>query len=212
MAENVTKPKQKLPKLPKLERGDIVLIRHKRSVYRYFLRRLLGGSYWDHAALLIYPAEFRRGRFSHVIAESIRTGLSSVVAHSGVKIHKLEFYLSHPEKYDVGVKRVRDLTPEQKIRATHLMLMNVDAPYWPWGGLTVVVAAYWPRFRVHVLAHERFSCSSIIQKAFYDSVNWDEKQKILFKEGVWSPMEHQELTTVADIARTHKTEWIYNEH
>jgi hypothetical protein len=207
----LTKLEKSVGRMPPLKRADIILIRHKHNLLRSFLRRYMG-SYWDHTALILYPSEVSRGRQSHVLIESIQTGTHAFYASRGVAIHLLGKYLNHPELYDVGIKRVPGLTDDERIRVTHFMLMNVDAPYWPWKHLTIALAAFIPAFKRSSSLRQRFSCSGIIQQAYYDTLNWDEKARVVFKAGAWSPIELQELTSPGDIGSSTCAEWIYNEH
>lgn len=198
-------------RLPPLKRGDIVLIRHKRRFFRYFLRKFMN-SYWDHTAMVLYPANKERKRNYNVIAESIRIGVGGFFARRGVAVHKLTKYLNDPKHYDIGIKRVENLTDEQRVLITHIMLMNVDSPYWPWKPVQIMIAAFVPWYKKRVKNRQRFSCSGVIQKAYYDALPWNEKEQVVFKDGLWSPVELQELVTPGDIAESSKTEWIYNEH
>ncbi len=196
--------------LPALKPVDIVLIRNKKSFFRKYLRKITD-SYWDHSALILYP----RGSYAlcfSVIVESIRPGFFSFLSSRGVVLHRLDKYLNHPKDYDVGIKRVASLTDEEQKRVRTFMLMNVDAPYWPWHYVQVMLGSFFPFIRKHILNRQRFSCSSLIQKAFYDAMDQDSKTKVVFKEGVWSPIELQELTNPGDIGKSKNCEWIYNEH
>lgn len=198
-----------LQELPELKRGDIVLVRHKKGIFRYFLRKFFN-SYWDHTAMILYPNEPDRNRSYAVIVESIRRGFFSLFPSRGVEIHHLKYYLNNPEKYDVGIRRVPDISRDQRILATHIMLMNVDAPYWPWKHYQIIIGAIFKSLREKLKKFQRFSCSGIIQKAYYDVLPWEEKDKVIFKEGDWSPIELQELVSPADIAKTKNLKWIYN--
>lgn len=162
--------------------------------------------------MVLYPAEKRRGREYAVIAESIRIGIPGFFASRGVAIHRLTKYLDHPDLYEVGIRRMKYLTDQERILATHIMLMNVDSPYWPWKTAQIAIAAYFPPLRKRLLHRQRFSCSGIIQKAFYDAVPWNQKRKVVFKTGVWSPIELTELANPADLAYGDVAEWIYNKH
>ncbi len=197
-------------KLPKLLAGDIVFIRHKKSFFRRYLRAVTE-SYWDHATMILYPRSDREDRPFSIVVESIKHGFKSALLSRGVSLHRLDKYLHDPEAYDVGIKRVPDLTDDDRRRVQLFMLMNVDAPYWPWQPLDVMFAAYSKRIRDGVLHRQRFSCSSLIQKAYYDAMPWDRKPRVIFKEGTWSPIELQELTNPGDIARSRNSDWIYNE-
>jgi hypothetical protein len=212
MQKKRRKKREKTHDLLSLQRGDIVLIRHKKGLFRYFLRRYMGKSYWDHTAMVLYPEDKDRERDFTIIAESIKRGTFGMFASRTVAVHRLNMYIDKPFLYDVGIKRVRGLTKAQKVLATHIMLMNVDAPYWNWKKIRIIIASLLPPVKKMMARRQRFSCSGIIQKAFYDAVPWEQKEKIVFKDGVWSPLELQELATPADLARSKNTTWIYNEH
>lgn len=196
-------------KLPKLLASDIVFVRHKRGVFRAILRRITG-SYWDHTALVLYPKNETKDRHFTVLVESIRPGIAALVGSRGVALHRLDKYLWDTRRYDVGVKRVPGLTKTERDRVRLFMLMNVDAPYWPWQYLQVTAAFFSKRIRRYVLSKQRFSCSSLIQKAFYDAMDWRKKPHVVFRKVVWSPIELMELTTPADIAHSDHAAWIYN--
>ncbi len=197
--------------LPKLLTSDIVFVRHKKSLFRAALRAVTR-SYWDHTALILYPKNTSQGRRFSVIVESIRPAFAGLLGERGVALHRLDKYLWDPDRYDVGIKRVTALTKQERDRVRLFMLMNVDAPYWRWHYFDVLTAWLVPFIRVHVLSRQRFSCSSIIQKAFYDAMDWEKKPRVVFKQGVWSPIELLELTTPGDIAQSEKSLWIYNPH
>lgn len=206
----VTELEQLQGPLPLLKPADIILIRNKRGFFRKFLRRITN-SYWDHTALILYP----RGSYAicfSVIVESIRPGVFSFLSSRGVVLHRLDKYLENADKYDIGIKRVPGLDDEERKRVRTYMLTNVDAPYWPWRYIQVMLGCYIPFIRRYILNRQRFSCSSLIQKAFYDAMDQDSKNKVVFKEGVWSPIELQELTNPGDIGKSKNCEWIYNEH
>lgn len=187
-----------------------MFVRHKKSIFRAALRAVTR-SYWDHTALILYPKNNAKGRSFSVIVESIRPAYAGVLGERGVALHRLDKYMWDPDRYDVGVKRVTALTKEERDRVRLFMLMNVDAPYWRWHYFDVLAAMFVPALREHVLSHQRFSCSSIIQKAFYDAMDWQRKPRVVFKRGVWSPIELLELSTPGDIADSANTAWVYNE-
>jgi len=197
--------------MPHLLTGDIILVRHKKSFFRHFLRKITN-SYWDHSTMILFPRDVEKKRYFSVIVESIKHGLRSAVVSRGVSLHKIDKYLENPDMYDVGIKRVPDLSDKERDYVKLFMLMNVDAPYWPWKPVSIMFASFSKRWTKRLLRKQRFSCSSLIQKAYYDAMLWQKKPYVIFKEGVWSPIELQELTSPGDIARSRHTEWVYNEH
>jgi hypothetical protein len=197
--------------MPHLLVGDIVLIRHKKSWARHFLRRATN-SYWDHATLVIFPRNPAHGQEFSVIVENIRHGWKSIVFHHGATLHRLDRYLFDPESYDIGIKRFKDLSDEERRHVQLYMLMNVDAPYWPWSLTKMLLSAYFSRWRAYFRQQTRFSCSSLIQEAYYDSVGWDRKNHVIFRKDAWAPIELQEMTSPADIAQSAAADWVYNKH
>jgi hypothetical protein len=198
--------------LPPLLPGDIILVRHKRHLARRFLRRIFG-SYWDHAVMVIFPRDPAMHLSHTIVSESIRErGTYTWWKLRGVSLRPLTRFLSKPGKYDIGVKRVPGLTDEERERVVKYMLMNVDAPYWTWSYLKAALAAFFPPYRKIFLARQRFSCSGFIQQAFFDSVEWDKRRAVIFRDNLWSPIELQELITPADIARSDNAVWLHNEH
>lgn len=196
---------------PQLKPVDIVLVHNKHSLFRFFLRQVTE-SYWDHSALVMYPRSNKNEMLYSVIVESIRPGLAGLVGSRGVALHRLDKYFNDPKKYDVGIVRVEGLSNEERAQVRLFMLANVDAPYWPWHYIEVMLAAMLPPLRPWILRRQRFSCSSLIQKAFFDALGDKYKSRVVFKTGVWSPIELDELTSPGDIAKSKNVTWIYNKH
>jgi len=189
--------------LPKLQQADIIVVHIKKSFARYLLRKATN-SYWDHVALVIFPKDVSKGQYYNQMIEA--------VAPSGVQIHKFDKYLKDPEKYDVGIKRVPNMDPETRSRVVSFMLMSVDAPYYRYSRLRLLLAIISKKFGQSILGHQRFSCSGFVQKSFYEAANWDEREKFIFRQEFLSPMELQEITTPGDIAGSNHSVWIYNKH
>lgn len=195
--------------LPPLQVGDIVLIHHKKGLNRFFLREITE-SYWDHSAMVVFTRDPNMG-FSHdIIEESIQVGLRNTLRR-GVEIHRLDKYLWNPELYDVGIKRVPGLSDEIRERIRSFMLMNVDAPYYRLPTLDFLTAWLSKRVRKYVLARQRFSCSGLIQKAFYEASDWNTRPKLIFRKYGGTPIELQELTTPGDFGTSENCQWIWNE-
>ncbi len=206
-----TSPHEELHgKIPKLREADIVLIRHKKNVFRFFLRKITN-SYWDHTSLVMYPQKRSEGVCSTIIIESVRRGFIHQFIKRGVSLHKLEKYINRPDKFEIGIKRVPRLNTAKRKRVVQYMLMNIDAPYWSWRYFYAGLVYFIKPLREKYLATQRFSCSGLIQTAFFDIADWKEKDKVIFKPHVWSPVELQTLTTPADIAYSANTTWVYNE-
>jgi hypothetical protein len=196
--------------LPELQVGDIVLVRHKNILMRSCLRRATG-SYWDHVALILFPKDPKKGYSTHLMIESIQYGLNSSLKR-GVEIHRLDKYLLDPDEYDIGIKRFTWLDDDMKDRVRAFALMNVDAPYYPLSTSKFMIAALFKGFRRRLMRRQRYSCSALIQKAFYEAADWSVRTHVLFREPGLTPIEIQEMTSPADIATSPVTQWVYNKH
>lgn len=194
--------------LPQLRVSDIVLVHHKKGLLRFFLRNVIQ-SYWDHAAMIIFVRNPAKGYSSNILAECVQHG-SFDFARRGVEIHKLEQYLNRPDLYDVAVKRFEQAGDETRDRARAFMLMNVDAPYYRLPIADFFIAWLSKTVRREVLKRQRFSCSGLVQKAFYNAADWNQREDYSFRELSDSPIELQELVSSADIARSDKCAWIWN--
>jgi len=93
-------------KLPRLEEADLIFVRNKKSLLRYFLRRSTK-SYWDHIALVLFVKDLKKDHLHNLIIEAVDP--------SGIEIHKLDKYLCDPDKYEIGIKRVPNLPLKLKI-------------------------------------------------------------------------------------------------
>jgi len=196
--------------MPPLYAADIVLIRHKKRLMRYFLRKVTN-SYWDHSALIIFPKDIGKGYSSHVIVEAIQHGVVTGLRR-GTEVHKFEKYLDDPDRYDIGIKRLPNLNQETRERIRSYMLMNVDSPYYHLWLIKFFFAWFIPPYRKFVQHRQRYSCSSLIQKAFYEAVDWKDKSSVMFREKGDSPIELQELISPADLAESDVIEWVWNKH
>lgn len=206
--KEVTALEEKHGSLPDLRIGDVVLVRHRRRLMRFFLRKATR-SYWDHSALILFPKDPGRGHHSHILVEAIQHGLVSGWRR-GTEVHKFEKYLERPDLYDVGVKRHPDLDPAMRERIRSFALMNVDSPYYHLWLFNFLLAWLLPPYGRLLERRQRYSCSALIQKAYYGAADWDEKSAMIFREKGDSPIELQELVTPGDIAESEVLEWIWN--
>ena len=193
----------KLGRLPELKGADLVFVRIKKSWLRKLLQKVTN-SYWDHVALVLYPVNKEKGNYLNLIIEAVDP--------SGIEIHKLDKYLKDPEKYEIGIKRVPGLSSETRQRILSFMLMNIDAPYYKFGFFKLLFALISDEYSRKYLGRQRYSCSSFVQKAFYEASTWGQREKFIFREDFLSPIELQGIITPGDIASSDKSNWIYNKH
>jgi len=196
--------------LPDLRVADIVLVRHRRGFLRYLLRQVTG-SYWDHSAMIIFARNPEKGYNSNILAEAVQHGAFDSTRR-GVEVHKLEEYLNHPKRFDIGIKRFEAASEEMRDRVRSFMLMNIDAPYYRLPLADLFFAWISKSIRKQVLKRQRFSCSGLVQKAFYNAANWGERDLYAFRELGDSPIELQELVTPGDIAMSDACGWLWNKH
>ncbi|WKZ28735.1 MAG: hypothetical protein QY323_04340 [Patescibacteria group bacterium] len=196
--------------LPQLMIGDIVMIRHKKSLVRKFLRKVTE-SYWDHTALIIFTKNPEKGYSSNIIAEAIQYQAFDAWRR-GVEVHKMDRYLNDPDRYDVGVKRCMNVSNELRDHVRAFTLMNVDAPYYRLPLADLALASISRTIRKFVLKRQRFTCSGLIQKAYWNAAPWERRHMFAFRDLGDSPIELQELVSPADIAKSDACEWIWNRH
>ena len=186
--------------MPQLKIGDIILVHTKHDISRALLRDVTD-SFWDHAAMIIFPEkEYFR---ANLIIENISTGTC---------IHRLNKYFDDKEHCVVGIKRFNWLSDEIRERIQAFALLNIDAPYYHWSGLKFFIAKIFPFYREYLLKHQRYSCTQLVQASFYEAVDWKDKERVVFKENPASPFEIMELTTPGEISQSEKCEWLYNKH
>lgn len=187
--------------LPDLEVADIVFIRHKKNWKRRLLRKVTN-SYWDHTAMVLFDRDNDRGYPENLIIESY---------YGGVRVHKIRRYMDNAKKYDIGIKRVPWLTDELKDRIRAFMLLNVDAPYYPYSFWKLLFSRISEPFSRYLLGRQRYSCSGFVQKSYYEGVDWLDRYKVVFTKEYISPLQFQDTISPGEIARSKKSNWIYNE-
>lgn len=214
--ENLTPLEKVRGPLPALKAADIVLIHINGSPLRSLIRAVTK-SYWDHVTMVVYPKGENKLEHS-IIVENIKPPHSFIFFLldyflEGTEVHRLNKYLNNPKKYDVGIKRVPWLTEEHRRRVSSFLITTIDTPYWRLSFLNFFLAWIWPRYRRWFLRKQRWSCSALVQRAYYESVaNWQDRLKVVFKEGDLSPIEIQDIISPAEIANSAKAEWIFNKH
>lgn len=197
--------------LPNLLVGDIILMRYRRGlVYRAI--REASQSYWNHAALVFDRQAVGLARQTLIIEALPR----------GIEIHRLEAYAADPEAFDLGIKRMKGLTDEERERFRGFFLDAVDTPY----DMTRLLA-YLLRSAIAKLAGakrteyitrrvinvDNFVCTSFAQRAFWLAAAPNKRDRMLFREGDDRNFLYQlEYITPGDVARSGNTEWLYNPH
>ncbi|MBI5654522.1 hypothetical protein HZC53_02645 [Candidatus Uhrbacteria bacterium] len=197
--------------LPELRIGDIILIRHRQGGLMRWLLRQVTKSYWDHVALVIFPKNAVKGYGADIIIEAIQYGFTTSLRR-GIEIHRLEKYLDDPEKFDVGIKRIPWLDEKMQNRIRAFVLMNVDTPYYPLSTTKFFFAWLSKHYRSLLMRRQRYTCSGLIQKAFYEAADWEERSKIIFRNIGYTPIQLQDITSPADIAQSTTGDWIWNKH
>ncbi len=214
--DNLTPLEKVRGRLPPLKAADIVLVRIKGSPLRRLIR-LVTKSYWDHVTMIVYPRGENKLKHN-IIIENIKPPHSLIFFLldyflEGTELHQLDKYLNNPKKYDVGIKRVPWLSEEHRHRISSFLIATVDTPYWRLPFWNFLLAWIWPRYRKWFLRRQRWSCSALVQRAYYESVdNWQDRLKVVFKEGDLSPIEIQDIISPAEIAASVNAEWVFNEH
>jgi hypothetical protein len=196
-------------KLPKLLTGDIILIRKKKGGIGRTIFRKITNSYWDHIAMVIFAKNIERGYSTNVIIESIQ-GSSNRPFYFGAEIHALDKYLNDPKEFDIGIKRVTWLTRPLRHRIRSYALMNIDTPYYPLKTWRLIRAYIFFMAKKKVLSRQRYSCSALVQKAYYEAVDPNDRTKVLFGNRAFTPMQLLDITSPADFAKSPLSEWIYN--
>ena len=101
--------------LPQLKTGDVILVQTKKDIGRAIFRKVTK-SYWNHTAMVLYPKGFL-GAEKNLYIESI---------HGRIVVHTIDYLLNRSDKYDVGIKRIPDLSEETHRRIIAYALMSVD--------------------------------------------------------------------------------------
>jgi hypothetical protein len=192
---------------PHLEVADIFLTRDNSSMVSGIIRKVTD-SYWSHAGLILFSYK-NKYFFKNILEVS--------ADDHGIEVHRIQKYTKRFDFVDIGIKRVPGLSDELKKKVARYMFNNLDIPYdyTRIFGLLVKFAlssliGKEMRLRESLMNRDAFICSSFIQKAFYESVPPEMKERMIFKGGS-KPSEFEELTP-ADLAQSKACEWIYNPH
>jgi len=194
----------------KLQVGDIILVKETK-IYSKIIRKVTK-SHWSHAVLVFFIPT-KKMPFKNILVVGAET--------HGIEIHRIQkFTQKFKENYDLGVKRIPDLSNETKERALSFMFNNVDIPY-DYIRLLAFLLSYITNklkgkkddkhLKKYLVNKDAFICSSFIQKAFFEAMPKDKKKSTLFTNKKDTEFFMEE-TTPADIARSKNSKWIYNPH
>lgn len=193
--------------------GDIVLLRRKKG----FLRLLIGDttkSYWTHVALVFHISRISAFPPAILIVEA---------NDDGIEIHRLDHYINNPKFYELGFKRMKGLTEEERERFRGFYLDAVDTPYDHRRIETFLAHFYFERLTgktyqdfitKRVVNPDNFICTTFAQRAYYLAVAPSKRSSVLFRKeepGV-NFLERMELITPYDISSSECTSWLYNPH
>ena len=202
---------------PNLKVADIIFLRERGNFTSWLIRKFTK-SHWSHVALVFAVPNKKLLFNNYLIIEANQTGL---------EVHRIQKYTKHLNKYDIAVKRVLNLDKQTRERVVTFMLNNVDKKY----DLTRTIAFVLRSFDLDLtkglsplfVNKNDFTCSTFIQKAFYQAVSRDKKKNVLFtdklkfdskgnikEEGVLE--DHLDYITPKDLAKSKCCEWLYNKH
>jgi hypothetical protein len=192
---------------PKLEVGDIFLTHDSSSIISGIIRKVTD-SYWSHAGLILFTSK-NKYFFKNVLEVS--------ADDHGIEVHRIQKYTKRFDFVDIGIKRVPGLSEDLRKQIVRYMFNNLDIPYdytRIFGLLVKLIQSNITGSEAHLRElltnKDAFICSSFIQKAFYESVPLEMKERVIFKKG--SRERHFEELTPADLAHSKACEWIYNPH
>ena len=188
---------------PQLQVADIILSREKSWLSRAI--RDATGSYWSHVSIVFSVPD---KHFNNILVISAE--------RTGIEIHRIQKYTKDFDFFDLGVKRIPDLSAKTREMVLSYVLNNVDLPY-DYGRLFGLFIDYLgTRFLGRKIFHpicneSAFICSAFIQKAFYSVLPENKKDSVVFKDKNINKFFLEEVTP-ADIARSKKCDWLYNPH
>lgn len=189
--------------LPKLRPGDIVLVRTKKDIGRAIFRTVTKG-YWNHTAMVLYPEGFL-GAQKNLYVESI---------HGQIRVHTLDYLLSRPDRYDIGIKRIPRLSEktERRIVAYALLSVDVHTSRHRFIGTKFILGILFPSLKNWLLKGSYRSSTSFVQTTLSAAVDWKDRSRVSLGEHLISPLETDIYLTPKEIAQSEKCEWIYNKH
>jgi hypothetical protein len=190
--------------------ADIILV-HDRKHWMGRLIRKHTGSYWNHSMIVLET-------WDHL---SFGGPLIVDITLDDVTVHRLKRYTDHPERYDLGVLRLRgEMTERERKQVINFIFSNIDTPY--------DVARLFGYLFIKPLARRvlnedmfqkavrlfidprKFVCSSFVYRMFH-------RFRDMTEEHHEDDPEYQQLTkiemqTPGDIAKDPLFEWKFNKH
>jgi|WetSurMetagenome_2_1015567.scaffolds.fasta_scaffold115982_2 hypothetical protein len=192
---------------PQLEVADIFLTRDTSSLLSGTIRKV-SNSYWNHSGLILFTSK-NKYFFKNILIVSAED--------HGIEVHRIQKFTKRFDFVDIGIKRVPGLSEELRKQVARYMFNNLDIPYDYTRVLGLLIKFIQSRItkseahlRQLLTNKDAFICSSFIQKAFYQSVPQEMKERVIFKEG-GKESEFEEVTP-ADIAHSKACKWVYNAH
>lgn len=200
-----------------LKIGDLILVHtHKDPMSR--LIRATTDSYWEHVALVFdVPHQITKGvSLDEVLIVETSPG-------NPLTVHRLQYYLMHPEIYALGFKRMPDMSDEEREKFRGLFLEALDTPYdLKRIALIFIQMVYtWVTkmnisFNVagQMISTRRYICTTFAQRAYYLAVAPHKRHTVLFRghETDIGFLEQMEKITPATIAASPNTVWLHNPH
>lgn len=200
-----------------LEIGDIVLINRKFGLYQGILKKVTGDSYWNHMALVFDVVQTDDDHHDVIVIEALE---------QGIEIHRLQKYMRDPDRFDLGFKRLPNLSKSEKERIRGFFLDAVDTPYNFSSAIGYLLKK--PVMQLlgmkvtdfiqrKVIKPAYFVCTSFAQRAFYMALPPNERDRSLF---IPDDDESKDLNflyqlieiTPDDVGRSRNTQWLYNVH
>ncbi len=169
-------------------------------------------SHWNHSALVFQVVHQKDADPEVLIVEAL---------DHGIEIHRLHNYLDTKE-FDVGIKRLPNLTEQERERILGYFLEKIDTPYdftrlfgYMLNRIALKIAGVKVRDMIaqKIINVDNFVCSSFTQRAFYLGVSPNKRDRVLFKETEDTNFLYQmEFISPGDIAKSPAAERLYNPH
>jgi len=197
----------------RLKVGNIILFKRKKGLLQYLIRKA-SGSYWTHTALVFQVSKISAFPPSVLIVEASQTG---------IEVHRLETYLNQLHLYDIGFKRMNDLTGEERERFRGFFLDAVDTPYDRRRLRAYFLHHYFERLTGKNYSHwvtketvnpNNYLCTTFAQRAYYLAVAPKKRPDVLFRpmRPDMNFIERMEFITPGDVASSENTTWLFNPH